>query len=313
MFQLLFAALLVIACAQFSYSGDSTSCGFPIAALFSEEMITLSWADVPGAAAYNVYFDKGNGPVKANFVPVRTRNRFSLLWMESDGKKERIVKGNRINLCVVPLFAKVKNADTVYSEGKRSCSVTNSYFSGFSNILDSIACYRVIQPRQTTQKILIPSAAAQLPRSVFCGRYGRLARDIDVLYKTKIDPRDEGACVPFSTMVTKYFTANGIPCYRAQGAFIEAFHSFNIVVVDSVEYVLDFTADQFVPGNAPVFMPRDWCFVDSCGKPTRRQQGIFTKTYRIETVFASDQINFTDTPKAKEYQRLLDSLENRQH
>jgi hypothetical protein len=80
-----------------------------------------------------------------------------------------------------------------------------------------------------------------------------------------------------------------------------------------VEYVLDFTADQFVPGNAPVFMPRDWCFVDSCGKPTSRQKGIFTKMYRIETVFASDQINFTDTPKAKEYQRLLDSLENRQH
>jgi hypothetical protein len=55
-------------------------------------------------------------------------------------------------------------------------------------------------------------------------------------------------------------------------------------------------------------MPRDWCFIDSCGSPTGASRGTFTKMYRIETVFESDQITFTDTPKAKEYRRVLDSL-----
>jgi hypothetical protein len=254
-----------------------------------------------------VYADRGDGPpVRANFTAVRSRDRFSFLWIESDGKKERVVKGNRLVLYVIPLFAKGKKTDTVYVEGRPSCSVSNSYFAGFSNVLDSGGSDRLLRPRQTTQKIL--ARAAQTARKAFCGRYGRLAPDIDALYRSKIDPKDEGACVPFSTMVAKYFTANGVPCYRAQGLFIGAFHSFNIVVVDSVEYVLDFTANQFVPGSAPVFMPRDWCFVDSCGSPTGTPHGTFTKMYRIETVFASDQITFTDTPKAKEYQRVLDSL-----
>jgi hypothetical protein len=60
-----------------------------------------------------------------------------------------------------------------------------------------------------------------------------------------------------------------------------------------------------------VFMPRDWCFADSCGNPAREPSAAgstFTKMYRIETVYASDQITFTDTPKAREYQRVLDSL-----
>ena len=289
-------------------SGNTAACLFPVAAVFSEEMITLSWPDVQGAAAYNVYADLGDGRgrIMANFSPIHSHNRFSLLWMESDGKKERVVKGKRISLYVVPLFAKGKRNDTVYVEGDRSCGAANSYFAGFSKVLDSGTCDRILRPRQTTQKILV--RAGQTARKAFSGGYGRLAPDIDALYRSKIDPKDEGACVPFSTMVAKYFTANGIPCYRAQGLFIGAFHSFNIVVVDSVEYVLDFTADQFVPGSAPVFMPRDWCFVDSCGSPTAAPRGTFTKMYSIETVFTSDQITFTNTPKAKEYQRVLDSL-----
>jgi hypothetical protein len=308
MFQKIFITVLVLFCAGFPHSGDTTTCNFPVAAVFSEDMVTLTWSAFAGAAAYNVYADLGNGRgrVRANFSPVQSRNRFSFLWIESDGRKERVVKGSRLSLYVVPLLAKVLKNDTTYSEGPKSCGVSNSYFAGFSNVLDSAACRRVLQPRQATKKIL--TKATQSARDAFCGRFGPLAGDIDAIYKSKIDPRDEGACVPFSTMVAKYFTARGIPCYRVQGMFIAAFHSFNMVVVDSVEYVLDFTADQFVPRCAPVFVPRDWCSVDSCGRPTCTPGGTFTKTYHIETVFASDQITFTDTPQAREYQRLLDSL-----
>lgn len=269
-------------------------------------MITLSWPEVPSAAAYNVYADLGQGPVRANFAPVHARNRFSFLWIETDGKKERVVKGKRLSLYVVPLFSKTTNRDTVYSEGKHSCNVTNSYFSGFSRILDAVDCRRILRLPGAAQRIL--SRPASATSDLFCGRYGALAHTIDAIYKSKIDPLDEGACVPFSTMVAKYFTARGIPCYRAQGLFMNTFHSFNIVVIDSAEYVLDFTADQFVPRSAPVFIPRAWCFVDSSGSPSSAASGTFTKMYRVETVYASDQVTFTDTPKATEYQRLLDSL-----
>jgi hypothetical protein len=300
-------ALLVMALYGYTASVDSTQCPFHLAATFSEDMITLSWPDVRDAAAFNVYADLGDGPVKANFSPVRSRNRFSFMWIETDGKKERVVKGKQLSLFVVPLFSNAKDNDTAYAEGRRSCTVMNSYFAGFSNVLDSGACRRILRPHTAAQTILTPSAARVTPGAL-CGRYGPLAHAIDAIYKSRIDPHDEGACVPFSTMVAKYFTANGIPCYRAQGMFINSFHSFNIIAVDSVEYVLDFTADQFVPKSAPVFIPVAWCFADSCGAPTGRPRGTFTKMYRVETVYASGQIAFTDTPKAREYQRLLDSL-----
>jgi hypothetical protein len=298
--------LFVSACAGFASPNDTSKCNFPVAAEFSEDMITLSWQDVPDAVAFNVYADLGNGPVMANFSVVRKRNRFSFLWIESGGKKERVVKGNRVQLYVVPLFARGKITDSVFTEGRPSCGVANSYFAGFSNVLDSGGCDRILRPRQTTPKVLV--RAEQTSRKEFCSRYGLLAPDVDALYRSKIDPKDEGACVPFSTMVAKYFTSKGVPCYRVQGMFMDAFHSFNIVVVDKVEYILDFTADQFVPGSAPVLMPRDICFVDSIGHPTGAPRGTFTKMYRIEMVFASGQIAFTDTPKAREYKRALDSL-----
>ncbi len=295
--------LVVLAC----HAGDTALCRFPVAAQFTEDMITLSWGNVAGAAAYNVYADYGTGFSKANFAPIASRNRFSLLWMGSQGARARVVKGNRVVCRVVPLFAKTSPKDTAFVEGEASCSVRNDYFRGFAGVLCDTACAKVLETRQRVKKIY--PAAVSVERATFCSRYARLARDIYTIYKSKVDPKDEGACVPFSTLVAKYFTKRGIACYRVQGLFIGAFHSFDVVVVDSVEYVLDFTADQYVPNSSPVFMPRDYCFADSCGEPTARPGGISTAFYRAERIFTPDQVTFTETPKARAYQQLLDSLE----
>jgi hypothetical protein len=190
--------------------------------------------------------------------------------------------------------------------GPQSCWVHNDYFAGHAMVLDSFTCAGILQKKQLNPRLF---EKEEVVRAVtFCSKYAMLARDIDVLYKSKVDPKDEGACVPFSTMVSKYFSASGIPCYRVQGLFMEKFHSFNLVVIDNVEYILDFTADQYVPKSAPVFIPRDNCFIDSTGHPTNAPLGTFTKMYLVEKVFSGDQIEFTDIPKAREYQRLLDSL-----
>jgi|WetSurMetagenome_2_1015567.scaffolds.fasta_scaffold00017_54 hypothetical protein len=296
----------VIAC---SAGGDTTQCGFPVAAQFSEDMVTLSWGAVAGASAFNVYADYGYGRKKVNFAPVASRNRFILLWADSTGKRERVVKGNRVECRIVPLVAHADGGDTVLSEASPSCPVYNDYFRGFSRVLSDTACRRILQPRQLTKKIF--PAAGSVSRLRFCSRYGRPARDVYMLYTSKIDPKDEGACVPFSTIVAKYFTKRGITCYRVQGLFMDEFHSFNLVVVEGVEYILDFTADQFVPGSSPVFMPRDFCFADSCGEPTQHPRGTFTPFYRVDKVFDAGQIDFSDNPKARAYRRLLDSLEAR--
>ncbi len=295
--------LVVLACR----AGDTALCRFSVAAQFTEDMITLSWGDVPGAAAYNVYADCGTGFSKANFAPIASRRRFSLLWMESRGVRTRVVKGNRVACRVTPLFERISKRDTVFVEGPASCSVRNDYFRGFAGMLSDTACSRVLETRQRVKKIF-PSAVS-VDRATFCSHYVRPARDIYAIYKSMIDPKDEGACVPFSTMVAKYFTKRGIACYRVQGQFIGAFHSFDLVVVDSVEYILDFTADQYVPNSSPVLIPRDFCFADSCGEPTARPGAISTAFYRVEKIFTPDQIAFTETPKARAYQQLLDSLE----
>ena len=55
---------------------------------FSEDMITLSWPDARGAAAYNVYADLGNGPIKANFTTVSRGNPVQLS-MDRIGRKRK--------------------------------------------------------------------------------------------------------------------------------------------------------------------------------------------------------------------------------
>ncbi len=303
-------SIFFLLCSSIFWRADPAPGSFAIAARFTEDMITLSWGEVQGARAFNVYADYGRGFVRANFTPVTARNRFVLMWIDFAGKKVRIVKGNSVTCRVTPLFAAVSaQGDTAWTEGRAGAQVSNDYFKGFSSILSDSACARILTARQTQARIF--PAGKSTGKAEFCSRYIGPARDVYSIYKERIDPKDEGACVPFSTIVAKYFTKRGIKCYRAQGTFIGAFHSFNLVVIDDAEYVLDFTADQFVPGSSPVLLPRNCCFVDSCGRPTANPNGTFTALYNIDKVYDPAQIDFADTPAARLYSRLLDSLESR--
>lgn len=280
---------------------------FPVAATFSETIITLRWDSIPSVAAYNVYADLGAGPLLLNPVPIRSRASYSLFWHKENGKKKKIVKGNAIQTWVVALEGE---ACEEHGDGcravARSDTVCTCYFEGFGRALTREQCAKTLRDQQTTTRVLADPRRAS--GRTFLRKYPRIAARIDSLYRTMVDPRDEGACVPFSTMVAKYLSARGIPCYRCNGAFIKQFHSFNLVVLDGVEYVLDFTADQFVPHSAPVFIPRDHCFIDSTGRPTDRREGTVTAMYLMETVYRADQVSFTATPRARRYRGILDTL-----
>ncbi|MBD3391156.1 MAG: hypothetical protein GF418_03780 [Chitinivibrionales bacterium] len=286
---------------------DSSAVAFTLSASFSETMVMLHWEPLDSVHSYNVYADYGKGFVRANPIPVSSRTQFAFAWIEEEGRRRRVVKGNSVSLYVAAL-AGVRCAEDASrcSEVARSTGVATRYFEGFAEVESRRKLRKVLVKRQSVSRILASGRA--VPRDVFLREYPRLTASVVKHYRERIDPQDKGACVPFSTIVSKYFSSRGVECYRAQGRFITQFHSFNIILVDSSEYVLDFTADQFLPGSSPVFIPRNNCFIDSTGAPTDSPQGRCTKMYRAEQVFAPRDLRFTDTEEAALYRAILDSL-----
>lgn len=120
-----------------------------------------------------------------------------------------------------------------------------------------------------------------------------------------IDPREVGGCTPVSTVLVKLLKKYGIQACRADGTFIEEFHSFVIINIEGVEYVLDFTADQFVPGVAPVLVPRNHCFIN----PLNGRFGAEGRAvYTVARLFLADNIRIADSEDAAVYRRLLNSV-----
>jgi hypothetical protein len=292
---------------SFDLPEGSGNPAFHLTASFSETMITVDWSAIDSASAYNVYADYGEGYVKANSIPVASRQRFSLVWAGTDGIKKRVVKGHEISLYVSALIGK-NCADSSASciEMFSSDTLHTRYFQGFSGIEDDAKCRLVLQQHQTATQIL-PKGVNNRSRT-FIKKFPCLAGRISEIYGKAINPLEEGACVPFSTIAAIYLSGSGLTCYRAQGLFINKFHSFNLIIIDNVEYILDFTADQFLPGSSPVLIPRDCCFIDSAGGPVCRNHGKVTPMYLIDRVYSADQISFSDSPDALQYSRILDSL-----
>jgi len=271
-----------------------------VAATFSEKNISLSWDSCSSAHAYNVYADWGKGFERANFKPITSGTRFVFFRTSDTSRFERAVKGHSVTLYAVPVY------DSSI-EGEKGSIVTTSYFKGFETVLSQEKCKRIIKTADPEYRKLLPKGQS-ITADKFIRAYVRLAIRVHDIYKNKIDPSNAGACVPFSTVAAKYFTAKGIPCYRAQGSFIAEFHSFNLVIVDTKEYILDFTSDQFIPNTAPVLIPLSHCFIDSTGQPVNNPRGTFTVMYRINQIYDPKHLNFTKTKDAQWYQEMLDSL-----
>lgn len=299
-------SLLFLLAASFLNAGELA---FHVSAVFSEKMITLKWADIPDISVYDVYamYDY-SGFFRANPVPIATRNQFSFLWVDDgSGEKKRIVKGNAVSLYISALRGEgCADQTSPCEEAGRSVTIQTRYFDGFNNIVSGEKCLSVMRESQETQPVMEKLRGISTRR--FHKEYHKLAFSIDSVYRENINPKDEGACVPMSTMVAKYFSSNGVPCFRCEGQFISEYHNFNLIIVDDVEYILDFTADQFIPGSTPVLIPRDYCHIDSLGYPTNMPQGTFTSMYAIARIFDPERISFSNTEKALEYKRILDDL-----
>jgi hypothetical protein len=280
-----------------------------VSATFSETMITLRWQELADVKAYNVYARYNDTAfVCANPVPITSRPQYSFIWVGRGEEKRKVVKGSTVSLYVTALTGEgCGYAAGPCTEAGRSNALTTEYFKGFSRVRSAADVTKALTNGSRKTPALLDSAGS-IPRRTFTKVFPALSRRLDSLYRKQINPRDEGACVPFSTLAAKYLSAKGIACYRCQGNFIKEFHSFNLVIIDSTEYILDFTADQFLPSSSPVLIPRASCFIDSLGRPTSDTSGTVTPMYIVDKVFHPDQLSFSESEEARFYREALETL-----
>jgi hypothetical protein len=302
--------LCILLLASLSHGGSAgKKAAFKLSASFSETMITVDWPEIDNVSAFDAWVDFGDGYARANPVPVTSRHRFVFVRTDSNGKLSRISMGNGISVFITALEGEnCTDTGAVCRQLFSSDTIHAMYFEGYTGILGEEQCRAVLKPEQTVDPVFSDGVSNR--RNSFLKKYPCPAKIIADIYKSRIDPAEEGACVPFSTIVAKYLSGKGIECYRAQGQFIGRFHSFNLVIIDGVEYILDFTADQFLPASSPVLIPRKCCFIDSTGSPVCENHNKVTPMYIIDKIYSKDQVWFNDSPQAVKYQILLDSLLN---
>jgi hypothetical protein len=271
--------------------------------VYSEQSLDLTWDSVPGALGYNIYTSSDAGvPLakrrRVNPALITSGTHFTYIWDVDGDQRVRNVKGVRHHLAI----AAVDSLDGGARIGALSGDVDNDYFAGCDHMTSAAALRGVLVARQAVTPLPVPPlvlAADSLVR--FMEGPGRqLAR----LIADSIDSREVGGCAPISTVVVLLLKHWRLPAYKVEGTFIREFHAFVVVNVDSVEYVLDFAADQFVPDVSPVLLPRDSCFIT----PSGRLGGSGQPAYQVARVLAADQTSLTEGKNSEVYRAIYTAV-----
>lgn len=265
----------------------------------TEKRIELEWDSVPEAIGYQVYTaKKPHQPIKnrtlLNQKLIESGNRFVFIWQFENGERFRAVKGYRHYLSVAAEFETAKGQ----LEGTLSNEVSNDYFDPYSHASTEKTIRNLLVPNQRTDtlpvKYLDNSADTFIAFMTGPGK---------VLYRTlqdSLDFRAVGACVPVSAIVVRLLDQWGIGAYRVEGTFIKEWHTFVIVGIDNSEYVLDFTADQFVPDVSPVLVPRDSCFLSSDGRLGANGDAV----YEVARIYTAEQSRLVDREQTRIYESI---------
>jgi len=272
---------------------------------YSEKSFDISWDTVPGTVGYNIYTgDTPHQPrhrkKRINRKLITSGARFTYLWHFENGEKVRKIKGYTHYLAVTAVF-EIKNGfrESMLSEEKNNC-----YFDGFDNMTTRTRMLSIL--RDTQEAPLLPVIKYSNSKEALVQFMIGPGKVLLRLIKKHIDFREVGACAPISTVLVKLLRDYGIQAFRIDGNFITEYHTFVIVNVDGVEYILDFTADQFVPGVIPVVVPRDYCHLDTQGKLAREGVPVYT----IAKVFSADQIELSNDSSAIQYKNIYTGVRN---
>jgi hypothetical protein len=289
------------------YILTSAACSVPSAPqnlriTFGEKSLDIFWDSLPGTVGYNVYSrPERNAPTskrrRLNRNLITSGAHFTYIWEFEGGKRIRKVKGHRHVISVTALC--VDNGDTVESDF--SAEIDNFYFEGYENIITEKDIRSLLQEKQKISPLPITTISNGI--NEFVAFMIGPAQSFHALVKDTIDPLEVGACSPISTILVKLLSECGIEAYKVEGTFIREYHAFVVINIEGVEYVLDFTADQYIPGVTPVMIPRDYCFLDSLGDLSTSG----TPIYEIQKIYRPEQTDIVDTDSSSIYRSLLSS------
>jgi len=268
-----------------------------------EKILEITWDSVPGASGYNVYTAPAPGLAKkkrrqVNASLVTSGTRYTYIWHYENGEKVRAVKGRRHFISVTA----VCSTKTGVVESPFSREADNLYFTGHGPMTSAPAIRAVLADSQKTPRLPVewkPCGASAFI-SFMEGPGARLTR----MLGDSINALETGACSPVSSLVVRLLADAGIDAYKAEGTFIREYHAFVLVNIEGVEYVLDFTANQFIPDVAPALLPRDRCFI---GEECRfAEAGV--PVYQIGRLFTPDQSQLLVNSETAVYRAIYDAV-----
>jgi uncharacterized coiled-coil protein SlyX len=272
---------------------------------YAEKNLVINWDPVKGAVGYNVYRSAVANAAKSEMEQLNQRlitsdNRFVFIWRFTNGKRERMLKGYRHYISITAVF----NQQGVKVESGLSQTVSNSYFDGFSNMTSERRIENILLDEQ--KSAYLPTIYGSNDKYSFIKFMSGPGQYLTKLLRDSLDFQEVGACDPVSTIALKLLSDWGLYALRAEGVFIEEYHTFIVLKVANVEYILDFTGDQFVPDVSPVMVPRDLCYInkqgqlDSAGKPI----------YLIEKVYPAESFELNNTKKSRVYHNIYRTVYN---
>ncbi|MFP4521695.1 MAG: hypothetical protein ACLFQK_06070 [Fibrobacterota bacterium] len=253
---------------------------------YSEKAFEITWDSVQNATGYNLYttndrsipFSKRK---RVNNKVITSGTRYNYIWRVSGDKRIRDIKGRRHFVTVTSVL----DTGDMIIESPHSKPVDNLYFEGFGNAVTSGKIKKILTVNHSSDSFSFASEVNTAENFIeFMIKDGKYFSE---LLSKKIDPLKIGGCVPIATALLKILKKNGITAYRADGKFIEEFHSFNIINIDEVVYILDFATDQFVPGFAPVMFPAEFSHINNKGRLSKKGKPVYT----VNKVYSEEEIN----------------------
>ncbi len=265
---------------------------------FGEKSFNMFWDSVPGVAGYNVYTRpdiKTKIRTRINPILITSGPHFTYIWNMENGKRVRKIKGYSHMLSVTA----VCSTNNAAVESAYSTELNNGYFDGFKKVTSWGAIAPVLRKSQACDTLPVPKHVNNGERfTAFIEGPGRITA---TLIKQAIDPLQEGGCEPISTMLITLLNEWDLYAYKIEGLFIREFHSFVVINVDNVEYVMDYAADQFVPDVSPVIFPRDFCFLDGKGKLAASGKPV----YQVAKVISPEQSTLSDKQSSEVYRTIM--------
>lgn len=274
-----------------------------IQVIYSEKSLDMWWDSVPNASGYNIYtvnFKKTKPAQrqKINQKLITSGTHFTFFGESKNGETNRKMKGYEYHLAITTVCSLGgKEKESVFSE-----VVDNCYFEGFRNIDCRSKIEKILASTQQTP--YLPAAKKVNSRENFIQFMEGPGQLLRKLVKDSINPLQEGGCAPVSTILVKLMDKWGLSAYKIKGLFIKEFHTFVIINIDGVEYILDFTADQFVPNVSPVFFPRDYSHLNGNGKLSADGKPV----YQIEKIYSPDQTELAEGKTSQVYRNIFDKV-----